>query len=81
MNIHDVVQGSHEWGALRASCFTASEAPAMAGVSKYQSRSDLLKMKYTGEVPDLTITRAAANSCFLGMFSLISLTITRAAAN
>lgn len=54
MNIHDVVQGSTEWGALRASCFTASEAPAMAGVSKYQSRSDLLKLKYTGEVPEIT---------------------------
>lgn len=54
MNIHDVVQGSTEWGALRASCFTASEAPAMAGVSKYQSRSDLLKLKYTGEVPEVT---------------------------
>lgn len=54
MNIHDVVQGSLEWGALRASCFTASEAPAMAGVSKYQPRSDLLKLKYTGEVPEVT---------------------------
>lgn len=54
MNIHDVVQGSIEWGALRASCFTASEAPAMAGVSKYTSRSDLIKQKYTGEVPEVT---------------------------
>lgn len=26
----------------------------MAGVSKYQSRSDLLKTKYTGEVPEVT---------------------------
>lgn len=54
MNVHEVTQGSTEWGALRASCFTASEAPAMAGVSKYQSRSDLLKQKYTGEVPEVT---------------------------
>jgi len=54
MIIHDVVQGTAEWGALRASCFTASEAPAMTGVSKYQSRSDLLKQKYTGEVPEVT---------------------------
>lgn len=54
MNVYEVVQGSTEWGALRASCFTASEAPAMAGVSKYQSRSDLLKLKYTGEVPEVT---------------------------
>ena len=54
MNVHDVVQGSIEWGALRASCFTASEAPAMAGVSKYTNRSDLLKQKYTGEMPEVT---------------------------
>jgi len=54
MNVYEVVQGSTEWGALRASCFTASEAPAMAGVSKYTSRSDLLKHKYTGEVPEVT---------------------------
>lgn len=54
MNVYEVVQGSTEWGALRASCFTASEAPAMAGVSKYTSRSDLLKQKYTGEMPEVT---------------------------
>lgn len=54
MNVHEVTQGSTEWGALRASCFTASEAPAMAGVSKYTSRSDLLKQKYTGEVPEVS---------------------------
>ncbi|QPI62394.1 lambda-exonuclease family protein [Vreelandella venusta] len=54
MNVYEVAQGSQDWHALRASCFTASEAPAMAGVSKYQSRSDLLKTKYTGEVPEVT---------------------------
>lgn len=54
MNIHEVIQGSDDWQALRASCFTASEAPAMAGVSKYTSRSDLLKQKYTGEVPEVS---------------------------
>ena len=54
MNVHGVIQGSVEWGALRASCFTASEAPAMAGVSKYQTRSDLLNLKYTGEVPEVS---------------------------
>lgn len=54
MIIHDVIQGSQDWHTLRASCFTASEAPAMAGVSKYQSRSDLLKQKYTGEIPEVT---------------------------
>lgn len=54
MNIHEVIQGSDDWHALRASSFTASEAPAMAGVSKYISRSDLLKQKYTGEVPEVS---------------------------
>ncbi|MDW0360868.1 YqaJ viral recombinase family protein [Halomonas venusta] len=53
MITHTVQQGSQDWHALRASCFTASEAPAMAGVSKYTSRSDLLKQKYTGEVPEV----------------------------
>ncbi|WP_328186998.1 YqaJ viral recombinase family protein [Marinobacter sp. OP 3.4] len=47
-------QGSPEWDALRAKRFTASEAPAMAGKSKYQSRSDLLKQKATGIAPEVT---------------------------
>lgn len=54
MKIIDVVQGSPEWIAVRASHFTASEAPAMAGVSKYQSRADLLKQKYTGEIAEVS---------------------------
>lgn len=53
MIIHDVQQGSTEWHALRAEHFTASEAPAMLGVSKYQSRSDLLQQKKTGIAPDI----------------------------
>lgn len=48
MIIHDVKQGSAEWLALRANFFTASEAPAMMGASKYQSRSELLHQKKTG---------------------------------
>lgn len=54
MKIHNVQQGTPEWHALRASHFTASEAPAMMGASKYQSRSDLLTMKKTGIVPEVT---------------------------
>lgn len=54
MEIINVVQGSKEWHDLRAKHFTASEAPAMAGVSKYMSRNDLLKQKKTGIVPDVT---------------------------
>jgi len=47
--IHEgIQQGSAEWHELRARHFTASEAPAMMGESKYLSRSDLLKQKATG---------------------------------
>lgn len=48
MKVHSVVQGSPEWHALRASHFNASEAAAMMGVSKYQTRAKLLHQKHTG---------------------------------
>jgi putative phage-type endonuclease len=54
MKIHNVAQGSAEWHALRAKHFTASEAPAMMGASKYQTRTDLLTMKKTGITPEVT---------------------------
>lgn len=54
MKIHNVAQGSAEWHALRAKHFTASEAPAMKGASKYQTRTDLLTLKKTGITPDVT---------------------------
>ena len=54
MKIHNVAQGSAEWHALRAQHFTASEAPAMMGASKYQTRADLLAAKKTGITPDIT---------------------------
>jgi putative phage-type endonuclease len=54
MIIHNVAQGSAEWHALRAQHFTASEAPAMMGASKYQTRSELLAMKKTGITPEVT---------------------------
>jgi len=54
MIIHNVAQGSAEWHALRAQHFTASEAPAMMGASKYQTRTDLLTLKKTGITPDVT---------------------------
>lgn len=54
MKIHNVAQGSAEWHALRAQYRTASEAPAMMGASKYQSRTELLSMKKTGIVPEVT---------------------------
>ncbi|MEX5547881.1 YqaJ viral recombinase family protein [Pseudomonas pergaminensis] len=54
MKIHNVAQGSAEWLALRAQHLTASEAPAMMGASKYQSRTDLLAAKKTGITPEVT---------------------------
>lgn len=48
MKIVNVTQGTPEWHALRADYFTASEAPAMAGASKYVSRQELMATKFTG---------------------------------
>jgi putative phage-type endonuclease len=60
MKVHNVQQGTPEWHALRSSYFTASEAPAMMGASKFQTRNDLLAMKKTGIVPDVTPQQQAA---------------------
>lgn len=46
-------QGSAGWHAARTQHFCASEAPAMLGVSKYQTRSELLRQKHTGIAPDV----------------------------
>lgn len=54
MIIQDVQQGTKEWLSLRTGKFTASEAPAMMGVSKYQTRSQLLEQKYSGVVPEVS---------------------------
>lgn len=59
MKVHNVQQGTPEWLALRASHFTASEAPAMMGASKFQTRNDLLAMKKTGIVPEVTPAQQA----------------------
>lgn len=48
MKILNLVQGSQEWLDVRATHFTASEAPAMMGESKYMSRNELLTLKKTG---------------------------------
>lgn len=45
MIIHDVIQGSQQWLELRAAHFSASDAAAMLGVSKYKSRDQLLREK------------------------------------
>jgi putative phage-type endonuclease len=54
VNILSLQQGTQAWHEARAKHFTASEAPAMAGVSKYTSRSDLLKQKKTGIAPEVS---------------------------
>ena len=49
-----VTQGSPEWATLRTQYNTASEAPAMMGVSKYQTRDELLRQKATGITPEVS---------------------------
>lgn len=48
----NVQQGSREWLEARAKCLTASEAPAMMGVSNYKTRAALIREKATGYVPE-----------------------------
>jgi len=47
------IQGSPEWHQHRATAFNASEAAAMLGVSSYVTRSELLRQKATGDVPEV----------------------------
>ena len=50
MITHKIKQGTPDWHAFRASHFSASDAPAMMGVSPHKTRSELLREKATGEV-------------------------------
>lgn len=50
---HELIQGSPEWHAFRSTHHGASEAAAMLGLSKYLSRSELLRQKATGIVPEV----------------------------
>jgi len=43
-----LIQGTEDWHKTRLENFTASEAPAMMGASKYMSRTELLNLKKTG---------------------------------
>jgi putative phage-type endonuclease len=52
MQQHEFLQGSPEWHAHRATCFNASDAPAMLGCSPYQTRTDLLHQLHTGITPE-----------------------------
>jgi len=49
MNIlEDTIQGTEKWLSIRFEHFTASEAPAAFGLSKYLNRNELLRQKATG---------------------------------
>lgn len=52
--IHLLEQGSESWHAFRAAHFGASEAAAMLGISKYQTRAELLRRKATGIEPEVS---------------------------
>lgn len=54
MIIHDVNQGTPEWQQLRAEHFTASEAPAMMGASKYMTREKLMRQKALGDSEEVS---------------------------
>ena len=54
MKVLNLIQGSDEWLAERMLNRTASEAPAMMGDSKYQTRDQLLKLKKTGVAPEVS---------------------------
>ena len=59
---HHVQQGTTAWLQLRTGYPTASEAPAAQGVSRYMTRSELLRQKATGITPehdDRTLARFA----------------------
>lgn len=52
MKILNVVQGSDKWNTVRAKHCTASEASAMMGCHPTVKRSELLRMKATGDVKE-----------------------------
>jgi len=54
MNILDLKQGTDEWKSARLRHYTASEAPAMMGVSPYISREELLAYKTSGVEQEVT---------------------------
>ena len=48
MITHLLTQGSDAWHAYRANYFNASDAPAMMGASKHETRTELLNRLHTG---------------------------------
>lgn len=54
MQQHQLTQGSPEWHAHRATCWNASDAPAMMGCSPYKTREQLIKEVATGLTEEVT---------------------------
>jgi putative phage-type endonuclease len=50
---HDLIQGTPEWHAHRATHFNASDAPAIMGCSAYKTRSQLMHEMHTGLAPEV----------------------------
>lgn len=53
MITHNLIQGSQEWHAYRATHDNASDAPAVMGCSAYKTREQLLAERATGIVPEV----------------------------
>lgn len=53
MKTLELVPGSQEWHAHRATHFNASDAPAMMGCSKHKTRTQLLHELKTGVAPEV----------------------------
>jgi len=53
MKILNLIQGTPEWKEHRATAFNASDAPAMLGISKYETRTQLIHRMATGIVPEV----------------------------
>lgn len=53
MKIVNLTQGSPEWHAHRAEHFNASDAPAMMGTSKFETRSEFIHRLATGETKEI----------------------------
>lgn len=54
MKVHDLAQGSPEWHQFRLEHFGASEAAAMLGLSDKVKRTELLRMKHTGNAKEFS---------------------------
>ena len=54
MKIVNLKQGSPEWHAHRAEHFNASDAPAMLGTGKFETRNELIHRLATGEIKEVS---------------------------